>query len=271
VSLYTIGLAVGPLFLVPLSETYGRRWIYVTASSSLVAFSAGAGAAHNFATYLICRFFSGWLGSASIALGAGTISDLWPPGEQRAVASLLFVTCPFLAPSLGPLVGAYTTNAHGGNWRWTQWILVFVGLPIWAMVLLMQETMAPQESHRYSRKMSANSVLRPFRMFFSDWIIMSLSVHTSFGYAIIFSFFSSFFYVLKNKYGFETREASLCFLGLILGYSLAIMMFIVMEKTIVGSKRLTSDGRTTPERRLYSGIFGAVLLLVGELWYVGYY
>lgn len=80
-------------------------------------FILGAGFSQNFASLLVCRFFAGFLGSPSIAVGAGTNADLWPQ-HHRAVATSLFVLAPFLGPSLGPVVGGFVAQYKG--WRWTQ-------------------------------------------------------------------------------------------------------------------------------------------------------
>lgn len=120
ITLYTLGLATGPLVLSPISEAYGRRWVYIPAISFVLAFSAGAAAAKGFAILLTCRFFSGFFCSVGIAVGGGTVADIWPRGKQRATASLLFVLAPFLALTLGPTAGAYVLHIRHANWRWTQ-------------------------------------------------------------------------------------------------------------------------------------------------------
>ena len=103
-TLYMMGLAFGPMIMAPLSELIGRRWLYLVTSSSIVAFAAGSGAAQNFVTLLICRFLCGFLGSAGIAIGAGTSLDVWGAGAKAGgLARLLFICGPFLGPSLGPL------------------------------------------------------------------------------------------------------------------------------------------------------------------------
>lgn len=53
ITLYTLGLATGPLVLAPISEDYGQRWVYIPAISFVLAFSAGAAAAKGFAILLI--------------------------------------------------------------------------------------------------------------------------------------------------------------------------------------------------------------------------
>src|ERR1700761_3669274 len=114
-TLYMLGLAFGPLITAPLSEFVGRRWLYLGTSSSIIAFAGGAGAAQNFATLLICRFLCSFLGSAGVAIGAGTILDLWGTAEAGGPARLLFICGPFLGPSLAPLAGAYVMHEYGGD------------------------------------------------------------------------------------------------------------------------------------------------------------
>jgi MFS family permease len=114
-TLYTLGLAFGPVCTAPLSEVIGRRWIYVISSSLLLAFSAGAGAANNIGTLLVCRWFAGFFGSAGVAIGAGTLADIWCSEKEGGLASVLFILGPFLGPTIGPLAGAYVLKDHNND------------------------------------------------------------------------------------------------------------------------------------------------------------
>jgi len=66
----------------------------------LLAFTAGAGAAQNIETLVICRFLAGAFGFGAVPIGAGTISDLFT-SKDGGPASLMFVLGPFLGPGLG--------------------------------------------------------------------------------------------------------------------------------------------------------------------------
>jgi MFS family permease len=70
-SLYTAGLAFGPLIAAPLSEIFGRRPVYLVCFVLLIVFTAGSGASQNIQQLLILRFLAGTLGSGAIAIGAG--------------------------------------------------------------------------------------------------------------------------------------------------------------------------------------------------------
>ena len=96
VTLYVLGLAIGPMFLSPLSEIFGRVPIYHGANVMFVAFILGNALSRSLAQFLVFRFLSGCAGGTPMTLGGGTIADITTI-QKRAVAMALF--------SLGPLAG----------------------------------------------------------------------------------------------------------------------------------------------------------------------
>ncbi len=68
-SLYVLGLAFGPVLAAPISETFGRRVVYLTSLPLAALFSLGAGLSQNFASLIICRFWAGFFGSPVLAVG----------------------------------------------------------------------------------------------------------------------------------------------------------------------------------------------------------
>ncbi|KAK5287360.1 hypothetical protein LTR43_010194 [Exophiala xenobiotica] len=279
-TLYMLGLAFGPLIMAPLSEFIGRRWLYLVTSSSIVAFAGGSGAAQNLATLLTCRFFCGFLGSAGIAIGAGTILDVWGLAEAGSLAKLLFIFGPFLGPTLGPLAGAYVMHEHHGDWRWTQWMVALIGAPIWILILFMKETSdfriqhsAAKHSGRFGILALALStlkaaVLRSMSILTTEAIAFSLTLYTGYAYAVVFSFFASATYVYSIDYDFTSREIGLSFLGVVIGYCLAAVMHVVVQGTIYArAVRKAPDGRPAPEHRLYTAMAGSIFLPIGLFWY----
>lgn len=47
VSLANLGISIGPVVGAPLSETFGRKPVYIVSMAGFVAFSAASGAARN--------------------------------------------------------------------------------------------------------------------------------------------------------------------------------------------------------------------------------
>ncbi|KAF8823662.1 hypothetical protein HHX47_DHR9000109 [Lentinula edodes] len=81
VSLFTEGMALGPLLTGPLSEMYGRNITYRASFTLMFAFSFGVAFAPDTAVYLIFRFLSGFVGATFLSVAGGTVSDLFKNEE----------------------------------------------------------------------------------------------------------------------------------------------------------------------------------------------
>jgi MFS family permease len=99
-TLYTLGIGLGPMATAPLSEYHGRRVVYLVSAPIFMLFTLGAGFSKHFYSLVICRFFAGLAGSPALAVGAGTNADLFTP-RQRAIATSMFLAAPFAGPALG--------------------------------------------------------------------------------------------------------------------------------------------------------------------------
>ena len=98
-SLYVLGLAFGPVLAAPISETRGRRVVYLVSLPLSALFVLGSGFSNSFAALAITRFFAGFFGSPVLAVGAGSNVDIWRP-IHRAVATSSFLLAPFLGPAV---------------------------------------------------------------------------------------------------------------------------------------------------------------------------
>ena len=59
VSIYLLGYVIGPLFLAPLSEIYGRRVVLSAANAFFCVWQIGCALAPSIETLIVFRFFSG--------------------------------------------------------------------------------------------------------------------------------------------------------------------------------------------------------------------
>jgi hypothetical protein len=66
VSIYLFGYVVGPVFIGPLSEMYGRRMILSIANGFFCLWQIGCALAPNIETLIVSRFFSGVGGAACL-------------------------------------------------------------------------------------------------------------------------------------------------------------------------------------------------------------
>lgn len=123
VSIYFIGYAFGPLVFAPLSEIYGRVYIYHGGNSTFVLVCVGAALSHSMGMLLALRFLMGIFGSAPTTVGIGSIIDVVDL-EWRGRAVSIWAMGPLLGPCIGPVVGGYVVEYIG--WRWVYWILAIM-------------------------------------------------------------------------------------------------------------------------------------------------
>jgi MFS family permease len=88
---------------------YGRKPIYIVSVSFFLIFIIPSAAAQNIQTMLVGRFFDGVAGSAFLSVAAGTVSDLFLPGDIQK-PMMVYTLAPFLGPVLGPLVGGFINS-----------------------------------------------------------------------------------------------------------------------------------------------------------------
>ncbi|KAL3466174.1 major facilitator superfamily domain-containing protein [Aspergillus heterothallicus] len=264
ITLYVLGLAIGPMFMSPLSEIYGRVPVYHTASLVFVAFVIGSALSRTAAQFMVFRFISGCAGGTPMALGGGTIADITTI-EQRATSMALFSMGPLAGPVLGPLIGGFL--AAGKGWRWTFWLLSILGGFFGsAAVLIMREThpkvilerkaaalrhttgnykLQSKLAHSLSpRQVLLQVLIRPVMLLFLSPILLVISLYVALVFGVMYLLFTTFTSVFEGQYGFSTSTSGLVYLGL--GASLigSMVLFNIMN----GRMQPTDPPR--PENRL---------------------
>ena len=102
-SIFVLAYAIGPLFLGPMSEIYGRVIVLQLANLFYLVFNLACGFATTKGQLIAFRFLAGLGGSAPLALGGGVLSDCWR-AEERGKAISIYSLAPLLGPALGKLL-----------------------------------------------------------------------------------------------------------------------------------------------------------------------
>lgn len=156
-STFVLGISLGPMFLGPLSEFYGRRPIYLISWFVFLIWLIPEAVATNITTVIVTRFFDGFAGSAFLAVSGGTVGDLFQRHELQAPMAV-FTLAPFLGPTFGPLIGGFI-NYHI-NWRWTYYVLLIWGFCLWlALIFLVPETYRTYYSEQLLRYDTENKLM----------------------------------------------------------------------------------------------------------------
>ena len=74
-SIFVLAYALGPLFLAPLSEIFGRALVLQLSALFYLAFNIGCGFCTSKSQLIVFRFLSGLGGSAPLAVSLSSLMD----------------------------------------------------------------------------------------------------------------------------------------------------------------------------------------------------
>ena len=125
------GYLIAELVMIPfsafLSQALSTRWLFVASAALFTAASALCGAAWDIESMILFRAIQGFVGGAMVPLVFATGFVLFS-GPQRAMIPAILGMVSVLAPTLGPTVGGWLTDALG--WRWIFYINLLPGIAI---------------------------------------------------------------------------------------------------------------------------------------------
>ncbi|KAH6678831.1 major facilitator superfamily transporter [Plectosphaerella plurivora] len=288
-STFVLGISLGPMFLGPLSEFFGRRPIYLVSWSAYLIWIIPQAVARNIATMIVARFFDGLAGSAFLAVSGGTVSDLFTRQDLQG-PMLLYSLAPFIGPAVGPAVGGFIN--YNANWRWTYYVLlIWTFIQMLMIVFFVPETYHPiilRDKAKKKRKETGDdrwkapmektdksilktvgiSLMRPFQLLIFEPMVLCLCIFSAILLGILYLFFGAFPLVFRNTHGFNLWQVGLSFLGIMVGLLLAAaadpIFHGIRDRLMARLERETGvAGKSEPEFRLPPAICGAFLVTIG--------
>lgn len=257
-TLYFLGMAVGPLFYAPFSETYGRKSVYTFSFLTVLAANFGCAFAATLAGMLASRFLTSLFGSGFIGVAAGSISDLYATSVEMQVPTVLFTCSPVICPVIGfILAGAIISDTedvgrHSEKWRWVfhaislalmvSYLLVVLLVPETCLIKLLgkkaQRIRKRTGDWRYHMLKNKNTnsstglfvlsaklyqiLKEPVVLLYNEPMLALLCVYSGLLLAVMYLFFVSYPRVFSRVYGFSTYHVGLTFCGLLVGSLTAI-------------------------------------------------
>ncbi|PLN79778.1 MFS general substrate transporter [Aspergillus taichungensis] len=285
VSIYIIGFGIGPLFLAPLSEVYGRNLIYHVGNILFTLFTALCGLSPNATALLIFRLIAGVFGGAPLTNGGGSIADLVPATERGFIMSIFSLSM-LIAPVVGPIAGGFLSQA--ANWRWIFWLLTILsGITTIVSFICLRETFGPVLLERKAakiRKETGNpnvevvgrgglslgallrqTLMRPITFLYKSAVSVVMAIYMGLVYGIIYLLFTSFTQVFQERYGFSQGFAGLCYIGL--GLGCASQLFLGSYSDKIYTALTNRNGVERAEYRLLLLIPAALSLPIGLVIY----
>ncbi|KAF8596151.1 MFS general substrate transporter [Ceratobasidium sp. AG-I] len=289
-SVFVLAYAIGPLIFGPLSELYGRRVILQGSNLFFLAFNIACSRAQTSSQLLAFRFLAGLGGSAPLAVGGGTIADLWAP-DQRGMAMSLYSLAPLTGPAIGPVVGAWI--AEKSTWRWVFYstsiadgVVQIIGTwylsETYAPTLLAVKARALRKStgdeslctaHEFkrgnttTRKFITASLLRSIKFLCFDPIMTVMATYMAVIYGTMYLQLTTFASVWTGRYGQSVGIGGLHYIFMGAGFTLGAQVGSRVLDRIYRRLKKRNNGVATPEMRLPLLAIGSFLLPAGLLMY----
>lgn len=289
---FLAAFGLGSLFTAPASEMLGRWPVYVTCLAIFGCWLVGAALAPNIASQIVFRGLAGFFGSAPLTVAGGSMSDLWTI-KERTWTFPLFAIIGFGGPVLGPVIASYIGTSSYVSWRWAEWVMLIAdGIVLCLVLAFMRETMparlllykahilrkvtgddrflsqAEVAGHQVSAVLQKNFT-RPFLLALEP-IVIAYTLYLTVVYIILFTFLDGYPYIFERTYGISQGLSNLCFLGLLVGIFMALVLVPLVVR--VTNKQLQRDGddgtgtAINQELRTIFSMIGAPLIPIGLFW-----
>lgn len=249
VTLYVLGLAVGPTFYGPMSDRYGRRPLLIAGLLLYLAATVAAALAASIEQLMAARVAQALGGAAGLALGRAMVRDASGSDVAAARAMAVLSTGISIAPAISAPVGGYLA-------AWLGWRLTFgvVGLAVVA-ALLLAFTVLPETLRHRNREAGVATMLRayPRLLGLRRYIGYAAGGACSYGF---YAYFAASPFIITSVLQRPAENVGLC-------YFLACIAIAAGNFT---SSRIV--GRITPAQLARLGnalhIAGALLLLAAD-------
>ena len=243
------GMALGQMFMGPLSDRFGRKIPLLCGMAVFTAASFGACLADSITIFLVFRFLQGFSGASGIVIARAIARDVAEgPELTRFFAVLMLVNG--VAPIAAPVIGGQILRF--ADWRAVFAALVLIGMAQFVSTLLYRETLCPAERIRSVRQSFSKFPLLMRDRYFRGHCLLQLFFFGSF-----FSYIGGSSFVFQNVYHVSAQTYSLIFGGIGVGLFLAGMVPARLAGRVRDEKLL--------ETSLFIPLIGSVFLLAGFL------
>ena len=284
---FVVMLGVGPLFHAPMSETFGRRKIFLANLIGFTVIQIPTALVSNAVAYIILRVFAGFCGSVGVANGGGSISDMFAKPDRAKILGFYF-TAPLLAPAIGALIGAFIV-AHT-TWRVIFWTLTisalcvticaYCFLPETRAIAILEARRQEMQNHypgirivvegqsneSIGKKVVQNST-RAVKILTTQPIVLAMSIYQALVFTSMYTLYARFTSIWSAPpYHFSKEMVGLAYLGPAAGF---VLMSVLVVSTVDRVNMLLENyyRDDEPEYRLLIANVGAIFLPISLFWF----
>ncbi|KIY03511.1 uncharacterized protein Z520_00202 [Fonsecaea multimorphosa CBS 102226] len=294
VTSWALGGGLCGLVVLPLMEDFGVRPAFLTTYVVFMCFIIPQAVAHNFATLIVSRFFSGGCVSVLSNTAAALIGNIWEGDRARTIPMSLFVTLYLAGSSMGPVIaGVIFENL---SWRWISYmqliwycalfpIYVFFFQESRGTIILQKRALKLQKAygvpilgpyqdgnHLSLPRKLVRSTKRPLRMLLTEPVLFVFTLWSSFMLGTVYVFTQSVEQVFSGLYGWTASQAGYVQAAVVIGEFVGWTGVLINAKLYFASVSRNTEvpGTPIPEARLYVSIVGSFVGVAGGMFVYGW-
>lgn len=135
ISIYLVAVTSGMPLMGNLSDSLGRKRIFLISLILFTASSLACGLASNIYSLIAFRFLQGLGGASFLPTAAGIVSDQFPDHRERAIG--LFTSIFPIGGIIGPNLGGWIVSRY--SWRYIFYINLPIGIVLIILITLLLE------------------------------------------------------------------------------------------------------------------------------------
>ncbi|MFT4233235.1 MAG: multidrug effflux MFS transporter [Leucobacter sp.] len=202
---FMAGLAIGPLFIGPISDRYGRYALLVAGVVALLISSVLCAVVPSVEALIAARVIQGFSGSIAMTLCRTLVADVVSGAAAARIYSLLS-TVMGVSPIIAPVIGG--AIQQWGHWRLAFWVLAAISAILAAGVLgLLHETLPPERRQSGGLRTALQNAGRVLK----DGHFMSYAAALGFTSGALFAYIAASPFVVQQVLGYSPLVYSLLF------------------------------------------------------------
>ncbi|KAJ5116277.1 hypothetical protein N7456_000625 [Penicillium angulare] len=288
VTTWAIGGAFSALFILPISEDFGTRPVFLGTYLTLICFLIPQAVAQNFATLVVTRFFAGACVAILANTAAGVVGNLWETEYARTIPVSLYILGYMSGSSMGPVMGAAIYQSLG--WRWISYMqIIWFGALFPIYYFFFYESRGSAILERRARKMRKNgasvraedekptsklnfqslwvSSTRPIILVMTEPVLFVSTMWSAFTVGTLFIFTQSVEQVFIGLYGWSVSQTGFVQCSIVIGECIGWSLNFISRKLYFASASRNTEipGVPIPEARLYMAVLGGVFGISGGM------
>lgn len=209
-----VGMGAGQLVVGPLSDSLGRRWPLIGATTLHVAASVLIALAPSVELVAVARFAQGFGAAGGAVVASAMVRDLFGGQKLVKMAARVALVSGY-APIIAPVIGSQLLLIV--SWRGVFWILAAYGLA----VVLTATLLIPETRRETQGGLSPSIMVHALRVLMADRIYVSTVAVGAMVFAIIITYLSSAPFIYQTGYGVSAQTFGVIFAATSVGVLVA--------------------------------------------------